>query len=487
MTKLAEGGFNKVFRLVMDNGSVAIARIPNPNAGPAFKTTASEVATMDFVRTILGIPVPEVFAWSAEADNPVGAEYIVMEEAVGTQLGELWRNMELTSKVQIVNEVIAVEKKLLSLSFTRYGNIYFAQNAFAGCEKAELAGTVSRSQREEVGARFVVGPVVDRDFWNKERATMNIDRGPWTSSQDYLKAIAKREISWISRYAKPKPTTNLFAAYEAQSSTDTHISLYRKFLDSAPYLLPNKQELIRPTIWHWDLHAPNLFVQGGKITSLIDWQGAWAGPLFLQARHPRLVDYNGKVMLKLPDNYEVLEDPNEKARIRDQVERSIVLHMYEAGTAKVNPVLHEILHLKHGRTRRETVDFAADTWDGSIIRFRECLIRIARFVYPSSLNQEVPLIRTDYSHWNDFNSEVPCPISFSDEELKAHYENADGWNEKADFWASLDGFVHRDGWTSNDNYEQALEMFAELREQGLKHLDGEELAVFEEQTRWAMR
>jgi hypothetical protein len=50
ITKLAEGGYNKVFRLVMDNGSVAIARIPNPNAGPVHKMTASEVATMDFVR-----------------------------------------------------------------------------------------------------------------------------------------------------------------------------------------------------------------------------------------------------------------------------------------------------------------------------------------------------------------------------------------------------------------------------------------------------
>lgn len=49
MIKLAEGGYNKVFKLVMDNGSVAIARIPYPNAGPTFKTIASEVATMEFV------------------------------------------------------------------------------------------------------------------------------------------------------------------------------------------------------------------------------------------------------------------------------------------------------------------------------------------------------------------------------------------------------------------------------------------------------
>jgi hypothetical protein len=49
MSKLAEGGFNKICRLVMDDGKIVIARIPNPNVGPPSKTTASEVATMDFV------------------------------------------------------------------------------------------------------------------------------------------------------------------------------------------------------------------------------------------------------------------------------------------------------------------------------------------------------------------------------------------------------------------------------------------------------
>ena len=52
MTKLGEGSYNKVFRLTMDNGSVVVVRIPNPNAGPAIYATASEVATMDFVSEI---------------------------------------------------------------------------------------------------------------------------------------------------------------------------------------------------------------------------------------------------------------------------------------------------------------------------------------------------------------------------------------------------------------------------------------------------
>lgn len=53
ITKLAEGGFNKVFRLSMNDGKTILARIPNPNAGPAFYTTASEVATMEFVSPLL--------------------------------------------------------------------------------------------------------------------------------------------------------------------------------------------------------------------------------------------------------------------------------------------------------------------------------------------------------------------------------------------------------------------------------------------------
>ena len=49
MEKLNEGSYNKAFRLTMANGKAVVARIPNPNAGPDFLTTASQVATMDFV------------------------------------------------------------------------------------------------------------------------------------------------------------------------------------------------------------------------------------------------------------------------------------------------------------------------------------------------------------------------------------------------------------------------------------------------------
>jgi hypothetical protein len=49
VTTLPEGNFNKTFLVTMHDEHQLIARLPNPNAGRAHYTTASEVATMDFV------------------------------------------------------------------------------------------------------------------------------------------------------------------------------------------------------------------------------------------------------------------------------------------------------------------------------------------------------------------------------------------------------------------------------------------------------
>jgi hypothetical protein len=51
VVKISEGQFNKAFLLTMDDEREVIAKLPNPNAGLPHFTTASEVATMNFVRS----------------------------------------------------------------------------------------------------------------------------------------------------------------------------------------------------------------------------------------------------------------------------------------------------------------------------------------------------------------------------------------------------------------------------------------------------
>ncbi|OBT42111.1 hypothetical protein VE00_06510 [Pseudogymnoascus sp. WSF 3629] len=465
MIKLAEGGYNKVFRLVMDNGSVAIARIPCPNAGPAFKSTASEVATMDFARTILNISVPKIHAWSAVADNPVQAEYIVMEEAPGRSLADVWGDIKLRSKDKVIGDLVAIEKKLLSVPFTRYGNIYFTKDSFAGCETAEISGDISPELKKEAEERFVIGPVVDHAFWRKERASIPIERGPWKTAHDYLKALANNQTKWLEHHAVRRPPTDIFKASDTQNSPDAHIALYKKYLAISPYILPEDKSMSRSTLWHWDIHAPNIFVKDDKITSLIDWQSTWVGPLFLQYRYPKLVNYTGEVMLRLPEDYKDMEK-SEKDRVKDRVERSLVQFLYKTETKKQNPLLVKVNDTPQVTTRRRTIEFAENTWDGDILPLRQCLIRLER-------------------HWHEMGFDVPCPIHFSEEDIQNHMRDGEGWNEQADFWDGLEGFVARDWWTSNETYEEALKMFAGLREEGLKQMTGDERSDFEKRTRWA--
>lgn len=135
-----------------------------------------------------------------------------------------------------------------------------------------------------------------------------------------------------------------------------------------------------PTLWHRDIRAPNIFVHQDRVAGLIDWQDTWVGPLFFQARQPRLVNYSGELMMKLPESYDALEDESEKRRLRSQVEKSNLLWKYETESKEKNPILHDRSQIKQSLTRRDAVDFAVNTWDEDIIPFRECLIRIARYV-----------------------------------------------------------------------------------------------------------
>lgn len=189
-------------------------------------------------------------------------------------------------------------------------------------------------------------------------------------------------MEWIRRHASRKSTEESLVSSAEQNCPEAHLSLLQKYLDVAPYLLPNEPEVVAPYLWHTDLHAGNIFVDQGHISSIIDWQGTWVGPLILLARHPRLVDYHGDILLKAPPNFKDLGS-EEKIKIRRQMSSSIILSLYERHTAKENPLLDRVFRFPHGPTRLNPIQFVGDTWDDDILPLREALIRVERYVHGS--------------------------------------------------------------------------------------------------------
>jgi hypothetical protein len=112
-----------------------------------------------------------------------------------------------------------------------------------------------------------------------------------TTETDYLKSLVCCEIDWLSKYAggKGELFNPFIHASSNQQSPQAHIDLLEKFLSIIPLITPKAEEIISAWLWHPDFHAGNIFVdEDGKITSLIDWQGRWTGPIFINVNPPKL-------------------------------------------------------------------------------------------------------------------------------------------------------------------------------------------------------
>jgi aminoglycoside phosphotransferase (APT) family kinase protein len=103
-TKIAEGGSYRVFEATFHDGLKTIARLPYPCSIPRRYGTASEVATMEFLR-LHGVPTPRVFGWSDTSANSVGSEYIIMERVSGKELEETWFTMSLKERMAVIERL----------------------------------------------------------------------------------------------------------------------------------------------------------------------------------------------------------------------------------------------------------------------------------------------------------------------------------------------------------------------------------------------
>ena len=178
--------------LTINDSSQVVAKVPNLNAGLPHFTTASEVATMDFVsfssniytqnlmsqaRNVLENPVPKVLAWCSQAhETPVGAEYVIMEQVPGIELEHVWPKMNIRDRLAIVKAVAEFQKSWTSVSFTMYGSLYFSKDLNDAPNNHPLyvdaAGGYIKS------ARYSVGPSTGRENIDNGRATVDFDRGP---------------------------------------------------------------------------------------------------------------------------------------------------------------------------------------------------------------------------------------------------------------------------------------------------------------------
>lgn len=170
--KLGEGAANRAFVLEFRDGFRLVVRIPYPVTPPARLVVASEAATMTFFRA-KGIQVPEIYGYSASANNPAQTEYIFMEFSAGMQLSTVWPDMDESEMLGFVRSLVGLEARLFNLRLPANGSLYFLQDLPNDVAKV----AVSPEDCNRPGA-FYIGPSTYLDLWYGRRGGLRVDRGP---------------------------------------------------------------------------------------------------------------------------------------------------------------------------------------------------------------------------------------------------------------------------------------------------------------------
>jgi hypothetical protein len=134
---------------------------------------ASEAATLAFLSSH-GVPVPEVFGYSPDQANAVGAEYILLQKIDGTPLSDQWFSMDTKTRVKLMKQIVEIEKQFMSIRFLANGSLYYRRDL--SCSQRAIPA----SQDPDLSSpdQIVIGPTAQHEWWYQDRGLLEIDRGP---------------------------------------------------------------------------------------------------------------------------------------------------------------------------------------------------------------------------------------------------------------------------------------------------------------------
>ncbi|KAJ5632031.1 kinase-like protein [Penicillium lividum] len=154
--KLVEGGFNRIFLVTssMRGSFQPVARIPYLSTQPQSLKVASEAATMDFLHGH-SLPIPRIYWYSADSENPVGTPYMLMAVAQGLNLSEVWSDISDEQRMKFAIKQGKLEMQIYGIDLPSFGSIYHERDV-ERMETIPILGT---------NGEFYMGPDTTFALW----------------------------------------------------------------------------------------------------------------------------------------------------------------------------------------------------------------------------------------------------------------------------------------------------------------------------------
>lgn len=114
------------------------------------------------------------------SENPIGAEYILMQKLPGVPLDTARESNEFSRHhmIALARQVFELQKSLLDMTFRNIGSIYYKGDVVPSKDFV-----YSNPEGGEINdSRFVIGPMMGPQWVSNGRCTLECDRGPCEST-----------------------------------------------------------------------------------------------------------------------------------------------------------------------------------------------------------------------------------------------------------------------------------------------------------------
>lgn len=285
-----QGAFNKLYAIQCPRGSFFL-RVSLP-VDPHFKTL-SEVATVKFLESKTSVPVPQIFASDSSGNNELKLEWILMRRVPGLPLAQVWGSLDWEAKVSCVTDVAIIMAQLFELKYNSIGNLFYEKDLY------DLSDCPCKGDAVKPDT-VVIGRIVSMIFFWGTHLAMNVSRGPFSSSKDWINARFQLMEGDCRRVLNSEDADE--DDIEDMEMAQKLLHRLRKHLDS---FFPLEWEEF--SLFHDDISRQNLIVDSkGKLQALVDWECVSAMPSWKACQIPSLI--NTLERTERPDSEDYMRD-----------------------------------------------------------------------------------------------------------------------------------------------------------------------------------
>ncbi|EEU34675.1 uncharacterized protein NECHADRAFT_17767, partial [Fusarium vanettenii 77-13-4] len=267
----AQGAFNKLYHVIVEGPPPLMLRISLP-VDPRYKTL-SEVATIRWVNTVTTIPLPQVITYSSSLDSALGFEWILMTRLDGTSLSSAWTHIDFSTKTALVRQFASFTASLFRNQLSGIGNIY-----------PPVLSTLTPT----------TGRIVSMPFFWGDRINLDIDRGPFRHSRDWIAGrlqLAESDCLAVLRKYPADAEIDSDAEDDKEDATRT-ASIIAKLQQLIDLVFPETTKGEETTVLsRTDLSRSNILVDdAGNLTGVVDWECVSALPMWKACSYPSFLE-----------------------------------------------------------------------------------------------------------------------------------------------------------------------------------------------------